>query len=62
MTKSKEFHLLSQTIPPKTLWRIKLFLIKEKSTGMVLFMGKVTNLDWIEMDKQNSPHGNPVSE
>ena len=45
MTKSKEFHLLSQTIPPKTLWRIKLFLIKEKSTGMVLFMGKVTDLD-----------------
>ena len=29
---------------------------------MILFMGKVTDLDWIEMDKQNSPHGNPVSE
>ena len=39
-----------------------IFLIKEKSTGMILFMGKVTDLDWTEMDKQNSPHGKPVSE
>lgn len=39
-----------------------IFLIKEKSTGTILFMGNVTDLDFREMAKQNDMHGKTESE